>query len=259
MSWSWLAAVLVEQEGGVGMISDESLSEILDDSSSLRLIEPQIYSVLPVGEDADITYDKTFGFFYDLVACSPAYNFVVWGYRIREYHSFCLDALESSGDGWVLDAGCGSLAFTAKTYATYSDRPVVLLDRSLRLLRMAKARLLKRCGEIPANIVLVHGDALQLPFKPGSFATIVSLNLLHVFEDVAAALLELKRVLADGGTMSLTTLVENQRLADRYLHVWGRTGELIPRTVEEVLAAFEEVALATDCRTRGNLAFIRCR
>ena len=87
----------------------------------------------------------------------------------------------------ILDAGCGSLAFTAKTYAGYSDRPVVLLDRSLRLLRMAKERLTKRCGEIPANIVLVHGDALQLPFEPQSFTTIISLNLLHMFEDVAAA------------------------------------------------------------------------
>jgi ubiquinone/menaquinone biosynthesis C-methylase UbiE len=241
------------------MISEQSLSEILDDSSSFRLVEPHIYSTFAAGEDVGISYDKRFGYFYDLVACSPAYNFIVWGYRIREYHSFCLEALESSGDGWVLDAGCGSLAFTARTYAGYSDRPVVLLDRSLRLLRIAKARLAKRCGEIPPNLVLVHGDALQLPFKPGSFATIISLNLLHVFEDVTAALLELKRVLADGGTMSLTTLVENQRLADRYLHLWGRAGELIPRTVEEVLAAFEEVALPTDCRTRGNLAFIRCR
>ena len=241
------------------MINEESLSEVLDDSSSLRLIEPHIYSVLPAGEDVDISYDKKFGFFYDLVACSPVYNRVVWGYRTREYHSFCLDALQSSRDGWVLDAGCGSLAFTAKTYAGYSDRAVVLLDRSLRLLRMAKARLTKGRGEIPANIVLVHGDALQLPFRPQSFTTIISLNLLHVFEDVAAALLELKRVLANGGTISLTTLVENNRLADRYLHVWGRAGELIPRTVDEILAAFEEVELPAECRTKGNLAFIQCR
>ena len=241
------------------MLDEEKLAEILGNAASLRLVEPHIYSVLPAGEDVDISYDKKFGFFYDLVACSPAYNRIVWGYGIREYHSFCLDALQSSGDGCVLDAGCGSLAFTAKTYADYVDRPVVLLDRSLRLLRMAKSRLAKKCGEIPANIVLVHGDALQLPFMPESFTTIISLNLLHVFEDIAAALLELKRVLANGGTISLTTLVEANRLADRYLHVWGRAGELIPRTVAEVLAAFEQVELPAECRTKGNLAFIQCR
>ena len=241
------------------MIDEEGLSEVLDDSSSLRPVEPHIYSVFPAGEDVDISYDKKFGFFYDLVACSPAYNRVVWGYSTREYHSFSLAALRSSSAGWVLDAGCGSLAFTAKAYAEYSDRPVVLLDRSLRLLRMAKARLKKRCGEIPANLVLVHGDALRLPFNPRSFTTIISLNLLHVFEDIEAALRELKRVLADGGTISLTTLVENDRLADRYLHMWGRAGELIPRTVDEVRTAFETVELPAECHTRGNLAFFQCR
>ena len=241
------------------MIDEESLSGILDDSSSLRLVEPHIYSVLPAGEDVDISYDREFGFFYDLVACNPVYNRVVWGYGTREYHSFSLEALRSSADGWVLDAGCGSLAFTAKVYAGYSDRPVVLLDRSLRLLRMAKARLKKRCGKIPANLVLVHGDALQLPFKPQSFTTIVSLNLLHVFEDVEAAPRELKRVLADGGAISLTTLVESNRLADRYLHICGRAGLLFPRTVEEVRAAFETVGLPAECHTQGNLAFIHSR
>ncbi len=241
------------------MIDEERLAEVLEAGLSLRLIEPHIYSVFPAGEDVGISYDKKFGFFYDLVACSPAYNRVVWGYSTREYHHFSLEALRSSAEGWVLDAGCGSLAFTAKTYAGYSDRPVVLLDRSLKLLRMAKSRLAKRCGEIPANIVLVHGDALQLPFRSRSFNTIISLNLLHMFEDVEAALRELKRVLADGGTISLTTLVENDRLADRYLHIWGRAGELIPRTLDEIRTAFETVELPAECHTKGNLAFIQCR
>jgi len=241
------------------MIDEESLSEVLDYSSSLRLVEPHIYSVFPAGEDVDISYDKKFGFFYDQVACSPVYNRVVWGYSTREYHSFSLDALRSSSDGWALDAGCGSLAFTAKAYAEYPDRPVVLLDRSLKLLRMAKARLEKRCGEIPTNVVLIHGDALQLPFRAQSFTTIISLNLLHVLADVEAALHELRRVLADGGTISLTTLVENHRLADRYLHMWGRAGELVPRTADEIAAAFEKAELTAEFRAKGNLVFIRSR
>jgi SAM-dependent methyltransferase len=239
------------------LIDEESLSAVLQEGSSLRRVEPHIYSALPAADDVDISYDKKFGFFYDLVACSPFYNRIVWGYRISEYHPFCLAALRSSTAGWVLDDGCGSLAFTAKTYAGYSDRPVVLLDRSIRLLRMAKARLERICGRLPANLVFIHGDALQLPFRARSFETLISLNLLHVLENVRGAVLEMRRVLSAEGTASLTTLVENDRLADRYLHVWGRAGELIPRREEEVLAAFRNAEMAVECRTKGNLAFIR--
>lgn len=57
------------------------------------------------------------GTFYDLVLCNRFYNRLVWGYSITDYASLTRDALEST-NGWVLDAGCGSLAFTAKTYAT---------------------------------------------------------------------------------------------------------------------------------------------
>jgi SAM-dependent methyltransferase len=239
------------------MIDEYTLGGILRDGVKLRQVEPHIYSVLPAGEDADISYDKRFGFFYDLIACSPAYNRLVWGYRTREYHTFCLEALRSSGDGWVFDDGCGSLAFTAKTYASYADRPVILLDRSIRLLRMAKARLTPRHGEMPANLALMHGDALQLPFRPGSFETIISLNLLHVLGDLRGAVREVKRVLRDGGTISLTTLVEGDRLGDRYLRMWGRAGELIPRRAEEILAAFQEVEMPVECQIKGNLAFVR--
>ena len=98
---------------------------------NLRLVEPHIYSIYPSGEDLS-SYDKTFGTIYDLVGCNRLYNRLVWGYWTSEYHSLCFDALRSSPDGWVLDVGCGSLAFTAKTYANYSDRPVVLLDKSIQ-------------------------------------------------------------------------------------------------------------------------------
>jgi ubiquinone/menaquinone biosynthesis C-methylase UbiE len=239
------------------MIDETKLAEVLEDGVELRQIEPYVYSVIADDEDVEISYDKKFGYFYDLIACSPAYNFIVWGYRISEYHSFCLEALQASADGWVLDDGCGSLAFTAKTYAGCATRPVVFLDRSMRLLRMAKKRLEKRCGLPPDNVVFLHGDALQLPFRTGSFATLISLNLLHVLEDLPGAVGEMGRVLAPNGTIALTTLVESDRLADRYLHIWGRAGELIPRRAEPILAAFEAIDVPVECSAKGNLAFIR--
>jgi ubiquinone/menaquinone biosynthesis C-methylase UbiE len=241
------------------MIDEKRLSEVLCEDLILRLVEPHIYSIYSPGEDINISYDKKFGAFYDLVACNRFYNRLVWGYWTSDYHSLCLDALRSTTDGWVLDAGCGSLAFTAKTYVNYSERPIVLLDQSLKLLKIAKSRLVKLNGKVPANIVFLHGDALQLPFKPKSFSTVISLNLLHVLEDAKKVLFELRNAVADGGTISLTTLIENNRLADKYLHMWGKAGEVVPRNANQLFAIFDALNMPTEYRIKGNLAFIYYR
>jgi ubiquinone/menaquinone biosynthesis C-methylase UbiE len=239
------------------VIAADQLQSILCAGVRLRRIEPGIYSVLSAAEDG-VSYDRAFGTLYDRVACSRLYNRWVWGYSTTEYHSLCRDALGSSAAGWVLDAGCGSLAFTAPTIAAYAGRPVVLLDRSLKLLKIAKSRLAVSGGRIPPNIVLLHADVLQLPFKPGCFGTLIALNLLHVFadDDVRRMLQEMRRVLMDGGRVYMTTLIENRRLADHYLRLWGRAGELVPRNANRLQALLETLAMSIACRVRGNLAFI---
>lgn len=235
------------------MIDEERLSEIIPKDVSLRLVEPHIYSLyLP---DKISYYDK-FGGIYEAVACNRFYNRIMWGYWTSEYHSLCLDALESSIEGWVLEAGCGSLAFTARTYLNYTGRPVILLDQSIRMLMFAKSRLVKLNGRVPSNMVFLHGDVLQLPFKPKSFGTIIAMNLLHALEDVKTMLQGLKNVLMDRGAISFTTLVENNRFADRYLHKLGEGGYLIPRSLNQLLSVFDELDMPVKYHTKGNLAFI---
>jgi len=58
--------------------------------------------------------------------------------------------------------------------------------------------------------------------------------------------------------MSFTTLIENQRLADKYLQVWARAGEVIPRTAHQLLAEFAAVDKPITHRIQGNMAFIHC-
>jgi ubiquinone/menaquinone biosynthesis C-methylase UbiE len=190
------------------------------------------------------------------VACNRFYNRLVWGYWTTEFHSFCLNALEAFKDGWVLDIGCGSLAFTAQTYVNYTKRPVVFLDQSIKQLQLAKSRIIRIKGDFPANLVFVHADALRLPFKPKSFKTVISLNLLHVLKDIKVLLLELTNILANGGTISLTTLVENNRLADKYLHMWGKAGELVPRSTNLLFSVFDELGISVKYHVKGNMAFI---
>lgn len=234
---------------------ENSLSELLANDIKLTLIEPQIYSVCPDADEV-MLYDKMANF-YDRVICNRFYNRIVWGYSIASYNSLVHNALTSSNHGWALDAGCGSLAFTAQTYADFSGRPIILLDKSLTLLRIAKQRLIQLNQQVPENMVFLQGDALQLPFKPKSFETIISMNLLHVIPEIAKLVAGIKNVLNNDGTITFTTLVKSNRfLANRYLNFMGHMGEAVPRTINQLLTVFNELNMPVKHQVVGNMAFI---
>jgi ubiquinone/menaquinone biosynthesis C-methylase UbiE len=196
---------------------------------------------------------------YDVVACNRFYNWLMWGYSIKDYATLCEGSLASSSEGWVLDLACGSLAFTSEMYANCSNRPVVFLDQSLKLLRKGKSRLEKLKGNLPEKMFFLHADALQLPFKPDVFHTVISLNLLHCIEDVKTALKEIKRVLTDGGNSAITTLVQSSRWSNRYLNMLAGSGALISRSSSELLSAFNDMEMEVTHEVKGNLAFIKYR
>lgn len=251
-----LCAASNDPRKAVSMVDEQQLSEVISSDVRLRTVEPHIYSLYSSDKGIN-SYDRMMGAVYDLVACNRVYNRLVWGYRTSEFHALCHKALTSSARGWILDAGCGPLAFTARAYAGYSKRPVVLLDQSITMLRMAKTRLMKLTGAVPANMVFLCGDALELPFKPKSFDTIISMNLLHVLDDVQKVVLGIRKVLADGGTISFTTLVLNDRFADKYIHMLARMGEVIPRKADRLLEAFDNLHMRVECRIQGNMAFLQ--
>lgn len=230
---------------------EERINEILLDGTIIREVEPHIYSLYPNDEAA--YYDK-FGGIYEKIACNRFYNKLVWGYWISEYQALCSDALKSAKDEWVLDAGCGSLAFTATTYIKYSDRPIVLLDQSIRMLGLAKARLLKLSGSVPDNMIFVRGDISRLPFKDKSIGTVMAMNVLHAVKDASSMMLELKRVMTGTGSVSLTTLVKSGRLADRYIDKLGDMGALVPRNLSQLLEIFRQTDMPAKYLIKGNLA-----
>lgn len=236
-------------------IGKNDLSALLLKNANLKLIEPHIYSVLADIEVAN-PYDTQFGYIYDWVACNPIYNRLIWGYSVEIFASIAHDALRSSTKGNVLDLGCGSLAFTAKTYIQYSERPVVLVDQSVKMLRIAKSRLIKINGKVPDNIVFLHADALRLPFREKSFNTIISENLLHCLDDTRNLLIGLKNILSEGGKMYFTTLVKANRLADRYLEALKNGGKLVSRNIEDHQTTFNQLGMSIKCVINGNLASI---
>lgn len=232
------------------------LSSILINTASLRLVESNIYSVLP-NDETGSEYDSQFGLFYDLVACNPLYNRIIWGYSVKIFSQIASEALKSSQNGPFLDIGCGSLAFTAKTYSNYSDRPVVLADQSLKMLRMAKRKLIKQKGSIPENVCFLHADATQLPFKENAFTTILSENLLHCLSDTEFFLKQLKSITSKNGNMYFTTLVRANRFADKYLKTLSDSGYLVSRIATDHEKAFEQVGLSATYEPQGNILIIK--
>ena len=111
---------------------------------------------------------------------------------------------------------------------------------------------------MPDNMVLIHADALQLPFESEVFGTIISLNLLHCLHDVKTALSEMKRVLPSDGIAAMTTLIISAtRWSNKYLNMLAGSGFLVPRNVDELLSEFNEVGMPGKLEVKGNLASIK--
>lgn len=231
------------------------LGEIALKSADMREVEPHIYSFSPDDESA---YYDHFGGIYEVIACNRYYNRLVWGYSISEYRRLCAEALESAKNEFVLDAGCGSLAFTAKTYIRHLARPTVLLDQSIRMLRIAKSRIIRLNGSVPSNMVFVQGDVSSLPFKDRSMGTVIALNLLHAVPEAGTRpmLFELRRVMSARGSITFTTLVKNNRLSDGYIDRLGKMGALMPRSLAQLLSIFEKSGMPVKYLIKGNLAFV---
>jgi ubiquinone/menaquinone biosynthesis C-methylase UbiE len=245
------------EKDGMATFNENDLSDLLLENITLRSVEASIYSVLPDNESGN-EYDTQFGFIYDLIACNPIYNRLIWGYSVKLFSQIAKDALLSTPDGCVLDLGCGSLAFTSKIYRQYAERPVILVDQSLKMLRMAKARLIKQNGDVPSNLVFLHSDALHLPFRENVFATIISQNLLHCLDDTSVLLKQLKNIITETGKIYFTTLVKSNRVADKYLQALADSGKLISRTMADHKAILEQVDLAATYKTNANLLSIQC-
>ncbi len=232
----------------------EVASRLLADGRRLTEIDTGIYSAL---QDADTRHrSDRFGSFYDRLTGSRWYNRLLYGSELSDYRAFAEAALRSATSGPFLDAGCGSMLFTAGAYAR-AQRPIIAIDYSLARLRRARARLKASGTGVPSNVVLVQAQLLDLPFRPAVFSTVISMGMLHVFADAAEMLNAVRQMLMPRGRLYLSTLVLNDRGSDRYLRFLHRHQKLAAlRTVEDVrilvTAATDHVA---ECRAVGNIAY----
>ncbi len=59
---------------------------------------------------------------YDRLISNSLYNRIMWGNSPGDYAGFCKTGLESNKGGIIADLGCGTLGFTHKVYARYSNK-----------------------------------------------------------------------------------------------------------------------------------------
>jgi 2-polyprenyl-3-methyl-5-hydroxy-6-metoxy-1,4-benzoquinol methylase len=237
----------------------QELKAVLAENRVVRFVEDDIYSVLPDASH-EHHYDRR-ATVYDLVVGTRLYNRVMWGTSPLDYVTFACQAVASHADGRLLDAGCGSLLFTASVYLQ-CKRPIIAFDQSLAMLRRARKRLLNLSEAVPEHVILLQADLNDLPFRSESFQTILCLNVLHHLEQAANLLPALKKLLGDQGDLFLTSLVLNNRfIGDRYLDALYATGEFVrPRTVpelKEILA--KSFGQEVGCKTIGNMTYIATR
>lgn len=125
-----------------------------------------------------------------------------------------VSALEASGiplaTSRVLDAGCGTGAYLAELASITSVLEGV--ERSKGMLDQARAKLASR-----ANIRLVEGSILALPFEDRRFDAAIVNQVVHhldgddpAFPNLRVALRELHRVLRDAGVLVIGTCSQTQ-------------------------------------------------
>ncbi|HEX8847640.1 MAG TPA: class I SAM-dependent methyltransferase [Pyrinomonadaceae bacterium] len=237
------------------MYAPDELTEVLAEGSVVRFVEDGIYSVF-ADDGRQHHYDKRAAV-YDMVVGTRLYNRVMWGSSPRDYVSFARRAAASRAGEKLLDAGCGSMLFTAETYLE-CGRAIIAFDQSLAMLRRARQRLIKLSGSWPAHVILLQADLSDPPFRPSAFETVLCMNVLHQFEDAAVLLPKLKSLLSADGHLYLTSLVANNRfIGDRYLAALYATGEFVrPRSNLEFQEILDNsLRRKVSYRTKGNMAY----
>jgi SAM-dependent methyltransferase len=119
----------------------------------------------------------------------------MWWYRALRVRLLAALAERPGPGPALLDAGCGTGGFLRVLRATQPERVLHGIEYNPDAARRAAAK---------SGAAVAAGDINRLPFADAAFGAAVSVDVLcHRAVDEAAALAELHRVLAPGGTLVL--------------------------------------------------------
>jgi ArsR family transcriptional regulator len=128
-------------------------------------------------------------------------------------------ALGDAPVGDLLDIGTGT-GRIAELLADHASR-VVALDKSLEMLKLARAKL----QHLPTDkIELVQGDFTDLPFGEAQFDTVLLHQVLHFAQEPELVLQEAARVTRPGGRIAIVDFAAHSREELRTRHAHARLG-----------------------------------
>jgi len=142
----------------------------------------------------------------------------------------------------VLDVGCGE-GRHVHAAALENVTEVVGLDLERESLAAARDDYEEYiAGETDVPVTFLSGDALRLPFEDGAFDVVCCTEVLEHIPDYEAAVDELRRVCAPGGTLAVSVPRAGPErvcwaLSDEYHEVEGGHVRIFDR--EELRAAIE--------------------
>lgn len=158
-----------------------------------------------------------------------------WSAYLQASLSMTLDAVADLPAQRILDVGCGT-GLLLDMLAQRMDGPeLVGIDPVTAMLAVARQRLGRRAA-------LLKGRAEELPFADGAFQLVTCSNALHYFPDAAAALGEMRRVLAPPGNLVITDWSRDyiwMRLLNRVLP-WTRHAHVHTFCLAELELALTE-------------------
>lgn len=101
---------------------------------------------------------------------------------------------------FLLDLACGPGIYARRLAREIGAGAVVGLDLSMPMLRFGarRARL-----EGIGNLMLIHGNAMAIPFEAGQFDVVNCCGALHLFPDIDRVISEVSRVLKPGGRFTI--------------------------------------------------------
>jgi ubiquinone/menaquinone biosynthesis C-methylase UbiE len=236
-------------------MTSPDLNDLLQPDASLRQVRSGIRSTLPMDVEG-APYD-TRAAAYDRIVGSELNNRLMWGTSTTSYRAFADRAL-ADGGGVLLDAGAGSAVFTAEAYV-HAARPVILVDRSLGMLDAARDRIATKAGgTVPNHVTLLQADVTALPLRPNAIKTVLSMGMLHLFEDPVGYVEELLPLLTSDGTLFATSLVAERTIGGQYLRLLHRAGEVAPPRTYEALqrSLTAELNGTVKMEREGSMAFL---
>jgi len=143
---------------------------------------------------------------YDTAAAEEIYrNFLDWmfaTFRVEEadFRRDMARRLAAPKGGVVLVTGCGlGDDIPALLEAVGPDGEVYAQDLSPTMVHGARARLLRTAPEAAARVSFSVGDASSLPFEGAAFDAAYHFGGINLFDDPAAGIAEMNRVVRPGG------------------------------------------------------------